>query len=108
LIYVWHYFKLRANFAPLDFRSGFISGAVVTLLASVLNLICFSIFYYFINPDLFNALQAYAVKSNLMTQQEAQQYFNLSSYLTQLFFGSLIMGLIFSLILTLIFKNKIK
>ncbi len=109
IIYLWHYYKIKKiNQAEFTFWKAFKTGAIVSIIASILNPIGFALFFYFVNPNLFNAFQLYVTEKKLMSLEEAKHNFNLSSYLIQICIGSLIMGLIISLILSLIFKNKSK
>lgn len=109
IIYLWHYSKGKKEVQhEFTFWRAFKSGAIVTVVASILSPITFSLFYYLINPNLFKSFQAHVVSTKTMSMEEAQHYFNLSSYLVQINIGILIMGLIISLFLSLIFKNKIK
>lgn len=109
LIYVWHYSNLRKQSATkLGIQKGLISGTIVTLLSIPLSLIGFTLYYYLINPGFFTAFRRYTVEQNIFSATEAEQYFTLRNYLMQISAGSVFMGIILTLVLTLIFSTKKK
>lgn len=109
LIYIWHYRRTKKEYQQqLTWQKGFLSGLFVTGVAIPLSQAGFLIFYYFINPKLFSAFTKYSIENKIMTAEEAGNYFSISNYLVQIAIGTLMIGLLFSVILSFIFKAKIK
>jgi uncharacterized PurR-regulated membrane protein YhhQ (DUF165 family) len=109
LIYIWHYKGLKKEKGgQLTWTRGFLSGMFVTGVAIPLSQFGFAVFYYLINPNLFSSFAKYSVDNKLMTSDEAAKYFTLSNYLVQIAVGILLIGLVLSVILSLIFKSKEK
>ena len=109
LIYTWHYRTIKQQYREkLTWQKGVFSGLLVTGIAIPLNMIGFSLFYYLINPNLFNSFIKYSVDAKLLTVEDAGKYFTLSNYLIQIAIGTLILGILLSVILSLFFKTKAK
>lgn len=88
-------------------KDGLMSGVIVFVTAAFLNLFFQFIFVKHINPNFFGNMIAASAKKAIMTGdnsiiaiQEAQEHFNLSSYLIQGFTGFLILGLFISIMVT--------
>lgn len=108
-IYIWHYRQTKKHsHGQLTFKKGFLSGMLVTGVSMPLSMIGFLLFYYLVNPGFFSAFIKYSVENKIMTTDEAAAYFNIGSYLLQIAIGILIIGLLLSLILSFIFKSKVK
>lgn len=109
LVYFWHYKYLNKKVPnQLTFKQAFFSGMIVTAIAIPLSQIGFAIFYYLINPNFFSAFKNYSVQTKIMDAGEADKYFTMSSYLIQIAMGMLLIGIVLSLILSLIYKSKVK
>ncbi|MGB4773409.1 MAG: DUF4199 domain-containing protein [Chitinophagaceae bacterium] len=107
--YIIHFRDLNRNSAQkMTFKKGFLSGMMVTLFSIPLSQIGFLLYYYLINPNFFTAFRKYTVENNFMSPTEADQYFTLRNYLIQISAGSIFMGIVLTLILTLIFSSKKK
>ncbi len=83
----------------IDFKQGFKTGLTVVLFAAVLSIPVQLTFHYLINPDFFDDMRAYSIKRAMMlgldvvkAKADAVSFFNLTSYLLQSFFGTLIFG----------------
>jgi len=96
-------------------KDGLMSGVIVFVTAAFANLFFQYVFVKYINPDFFGNMIAVSAKKAIMTGdnsivaiQEAQEYYNLSSYLIQGFTTFLILGLFISLMLSfrLVKKGK--
>lgn len=108
-IYIAHFTGLsRKSTQKLTFKKGFFSGMMVTLFSIPLSQIGFLLYYYLINPNFFTAFRKYTVEKNMMSSTEADQYFTLRNYLIQISAGSIFMGIVLTLVLTLIFSSKKK
>lgn len=85
-------------------KDGLMSGVIVFITAAFLNLFLQFLFIKYINPDFFGNMIAVSAKKAIMTGgnsivaiQEAQDYYNLSSYLIQGSTTLLILGLFVSM-----------
>ena len=83
----------------LSFKDAFISGLIMTIFATVLAIPIQLIFHKVINPDFFANMINYAVTHGKETLEQAAQYFNLKTYLIESTLGTLLIGIIISLIL---------
>jgi len=90
----------------MDFREGLRCGLVMTVIIAALAPLSQYIISTFITPDYFNNAIKYSVDQKMFTQQQAEDYFSLKSYLKQSVFGALVMGMLTSAIIALIVKNK--
>jgi len=61
----------------------------------------------FITPDYFNNVSEFAVRTNQMTQAEAQAYFSLTHYIQLSVMMAALMGLITSLVVAFFTRRKI-
>jgi len=111
----WSLKKRFYSFAPGEFqmKDGLMSGVIVSVTAAFLTLPLLWGFFTYINPDFFNSMIAGAVKhamldggNTIRAIQDAQDYFKLDSYLIQTFTGTLMFGLLISLIVSFRFVKK--
>lgn len=102
----WAVKKRFYALSPGEFqiKDGLMSGVIVLVTAAFLNLFLQLMFLTYINPDFFGNMIAVSAKKAIMTGgnsivaiQDAQEYYNLSSYLIQGFTTFLILGLFISL-----------
>ena len=98
--------KINFYHGQMDFREGLRCGFVMTLIIAVLAPLNQYLISTFISPDYFKNAIAYAVEQKMFTQDQAEDYFSLKSYLKQSVFGALVMGILTSAIISLILKNK--
>jgi|CXWL01.1.fsa_nt_gi ABC-type Fe3+-siderophore transport system permease subunit len=80
-----------------------LKGIYITVGFSVVSVIGQLIYHLAINPSYFDTMIIYAKSKGEMNPEK---YFNLSSYLFQILTGSLILGLVGSLILSIFIKNQ--
>jgi hypothetical protein len=108
LIYVLALLDKRKNFyhGRMSFKQGFISGLVITLIVTLLSPLTQYITSTFITPEYFPNVINYSVSSGKMTQEEAETFFNLRSYIIQGLIGAAVMGLITSAIVALFTKTR--
>lgn len=109
-VYVFALLDKRRNFfnGEMTYKQGFISGLIITLIVTILSPLTQIITTEIITPEFFPNVIAYAVEKGEMTQEAAEEYFSLKSYIMQGLFGGAIMGIITSAIVAFFVKTKIK
>lgn len=107
LVYVLALLDKRKNFynGTMTYKQGFVSGLFITIMVTVVSPITQYITSVVISPEYFPNVIAFAVEQGEMNQQEAENYFNLKSYIIQGLIGAPIMGLITTAIVS-IFTRK--
>lgn len=90
----------------MDWKQGFLSGCIVSLVVTLLSPISQVITNQVISPDYFQNAIDYAVENKKMSLETAKAYFNLSSYIFQAAFGGLSMGIVTSAIVAYFVKSK--
>jgi hypothetical protein len=107
-IYVFALLDKRKNFYDglMSYKQGFLSGLVITIIVSIFSPLTQYITSVYITPDYFKNAIAFVVEQNEMTQQEAEDFFNLKNYLIQSTIGAPIMGLITTLIVAFFTKKS--
>jgi hypothetical protein len=108
-IYVLALLDKRKNYygGAMTYGQGLVSGVVITLFVTLLSPLTQLIVSDVITPDYFTNVINYAVSSGEMTQQAAEEYFNLKSYIIQGLIGAPLMGIVTSAIVAL-FTRKAK
>ena len=107
-IYFFAIHDKRKNFfrGKMSWRQGFVSGVILSIVIALLSPIGQLITHYLISPEYFeNAIES-SVERNAMKQEDAEAYFNLSSYIVQSIAGALMMGVVTSAIVALILRKK--
>lgn len=107
-IYVLALLDKRKNFynGYMSYKQGFISGAIITLIVTLFSPVIQIIISTIISPDYFTNMIEYSVENDLMARQEAEDFFNLSSYLMQALIGTPIMGLLTTAIVAFFTKKN--
>ncbi len=107
-IYVFALLDKRKNDlnGTMTWSQGFVSGFWVTMVIVVLSPLAQLLTHTVITPDFFNNIIAYTVQSSHMTQEEAESYFSMSSYLIQSAGGALALGIVTSAVVALFTKRK--
>lgn len=110
LIFVLGLKDKKANFynGNMTWRQGFVAGLIITIVITILSPLSQFISSTYITPDYFNNVIAYSVDSEVMTQEQAEAYFNLKSYIIQATFGALVMGVVTSAAVAWFLKTKEK
>ncbi len=99
--------KKRKDYAgTMSYKQGFISGLIITVIVTALSPLTQYITSMYITPEFFPNVIALTVKEGKMTLQEANDYFNLKSYIIQGLIGAPIMGLITTAIVAFFVKSK--
>ncbi|HKL36664.1 MAG TPA: DUF4199 domain-containing protein [Salegentibacter sp.] len=107
-VYLFAIHDKRKNFfrGKMSWRQGFISGVILSIVIALLSPIGQLITHYLISPEFFkNAIES-SVERNAMQQEDAEAYFNLSSYIVQSIAGALMFGVVTAAIAALILKKK--
>ncbi|MGO2102022.1 MAG: DUF4199 domain-containing protein [Psychroflexus halocasei] len=93
----------------ISFKQAFISGLIITLIITIFSPLTQIITSNIITPEYFQNVIGYSVNSGYYeTQQEAKSYFNLENYIYQSVIGSLVMGVLTSLIVSYFIRTKTK
>ncbi|MCF4102101.1 DUF4199 domain-containing protein [Gillisia sp. M10.2A] len=108
LIYVLALKDKKKNFydGRMTWQQGFISGVVITAIVALFAPISQYVTATYISPEYFNNMIAYSVDNSTMSQEQAEAYFNLKSYVIQAIFGALAMGVVTSAIVAFFVKSK--
>lgn len=109
-IYFFALNEKKKNFfiGNMTFRQGFILGVILSVFIAILSPIVNFITFKYIAPNFFEHMIDYAVSNKVQTQIQAEEYFNLKSYIMQGTFGSLSMGVVTSAIVAFFLKSKPK
>ena len=92
----------------MNWQQGFLSGVVLSIVICVFSPFVQYISYVWITPHFFDNIIKYYVDKKSQTQAQAQELFNLSSYVKQGIYGSLSMGVITSAIAAHFLKTNKK
>lgn len=98
--------KLNYFQNDMDWKQGFLSGCIVSLVVTILSPISQYITSEVISPNYFQNAINFAVENKRMALEEAQAFFNLKSYMFQAAFGGLSMGIVTSAIVAFFMKSK--
>ena len=107
-VYVFALLDKRRNFynGIMSYKQGFVSGLIITLIVTILSPLTQYITSTIISPDYFKNIIEYSVKENKMTREEAENYFNLSSYMIQTIIFTPVMGILTSAIVAIFTRSK--
>ena len=107
-IYVFALLDKKKNFyyGLMSYKQGFLSGLIISVIVALLSPLSQYIVIEFITPEYFPNVINYAVSSGEMTQEAAESYFNLKSYMIQSVIGALGMGTVTSAIVAIFVKSK--
>ncbi len=108
LVYVFALLEKRKKHYHnvMSWKQGFVSGMIITAVVVILTPFSQLVTHELITPEYFENVKAFAVSRGQMTQEEANNYFNLSSYLWQSTVGALIMGAITAAIVAVFVRKK--
>ena len=107
-IYIFALLDKRRNFyhGVMSYYQGFMAGLVMTLIVAILSPLSQYITSEFITPEYFPNVIKYTVYKGERTQEEAESYFNIKSYMLQSAVGALIMGVATSAVVAVLLKSK--
>ncbi|MEB8346174.1 DUF4199 domain-containing protein [Flavobacteriaceae bacterium KMM 6898] len=90
----------------MSWKQGFISGIIISVVVAILTPLTQYIAGTWITPNLFPNLINYMVETSRMTEEGANNYFNLKSYMVQGTFFALTMGVVTSAIVAFFLKKQ--
>ena len=107
-LYVVALLDKRKNyyFGKMNYVQGFMSGVVITVVATILSPLTQYISLTIISPEYFPNVIQYTTSNNLMTREAAELHFNLANYIVMGMMGSLVMGLVTSAIVAVFTRKK--
>ena len=108
LIYLFGLLDKRKNFygGVITYKQGFLSGLTISIFVTVCIPVTQSIISFVITPDYFANAIAYSVSTGQVTQQEAEEYFNLTSYIVQGLLFTPVVGVLTTAILMLFVRKS--
>jgi hypothetical protein len=89
-----------------NYKNLLLGGIGLSVFIALLSPISMFITFEYITPDYISNAINYAVESGNATQEEAEAYFNFSSYIIQSSIFALIIGIITSAIVAIFFRKK--
>jgi hypothetical protein len=90
----------------MTWMQGFVSGVIISVIVTILSPLAQWLTHTVISPEYFSNAIAYSVETGLVSQEEAESFFNLQSYLVQGAIGSLMLGVVTSAIVALFVRKK--
>lgn len=90
----------------MTYKQGFMAGLIITVIVTIFSPLIQILISTVISPDYFANVIEYSVQEGKMTQQEAEDFFNLQSYLIQVLIGTPFMGLITTAIVAIFTKKS--
>lgn len=98
--------KRRTRGGRINFQEAFLCGLGVSVIVAILSPLAQYLFHRFINPHYFEKAIEYTVSSGKATAELAHQLFNLQSYMLQASLGALVAGVLTSLVLAALMRDK--
>lgn len=91
----------------MNWTQGFISGLVISIVVALLSPISQYITHEWISPQYFENIIAYSVQEGeVATREEAEEYFNLVSYIFQSMIFAVVSGAITSALVAIVTKKR--
>lgn len=90
----------------MTYMQGFVSGLVITAIVTVLSPLLQYLTSEVISPQYFTNAAAHAVRTGMMTEQAAAEYFSIGNYLVQVLIGTPVMGLVTTAIVAFFTRKK--
>lgn len=90
----------------MNWQQGFISGIILSIVIAVFSPMVQYITNTTITPDYFPNAIKYIVESGKMSQETAESYFNLKSYVLQGIFGAFSMGIVTAALVAFFVKKQ--
>ncbi|MCM4150459.1 DUF4199 domain-containing protein [Arenibacter sp. N53] len=97
--------KLDFN-GKMNWKQGFISGIILSVIIALVSPLTQYITSTIITPEYFTNIIKFAVDSGKMSQEAAESYFSLKSYVIQSVFGALTMGIVTSAIVAFFVRKQ--
>ncbi len=108
IVYVLALLEKRRNFyaGVMTYKEGFISGLIISLIVTIFSPLTQYITSTIITPEYFANVIEYTVSQGEMSQFEAEEFFNLKSYIYQVLIATPIMGIITTAIVAIFTKKS--
>jgi hypothetical protein len=90
----------------MTWSQGFLSGLVIAVIVSLLSPIGQYLTHVYLSPEYFPNVIAYTVEQGKLSQEQAEAYFNLMSYIKQAMIGAIMMGAITAAIVAIFTRKK--
>ncbi len=97
-----HFKRVKDYGGKMTYKQGLISGLIITAVVTVLTPLSQAITSLVITPEYFPNMIAYVVEKGEKTQEAAEAYFNLKSYIIQSTLFAPAAGIVTSLIMALL------
>lgn len=99
--------KKRIDYnGAMTYKQGFLAGIGITIVVTLLTPLSQLITSLVITPQYFENMIAYSVREGLATQAEAEDYFNVTSYLVQSTLFAPVAGIVTSAIVAFFVRSK--
>ena len=98
--------KRKALGGTMTWKQGFVCGLIITAVIVILSPLGAYITHTVITPEYFGNAIAYGVESGKTSQEAAEKYFNLPSYIIQGAIGAAVMGTVTSAIVALFMRRS--
>ena len=99
--------KRRRHFdKKMTWKQGFFTGAKMAVFVALLSPLAQYITHNYITPEYFETVSRYSVTNDLMSIEEANDYFNINSYMWQAALGAFGGGLIISALVAIFMKRN--
>lgn len=107
-IYIFALLDKRKNFykGAMTYKQGFITGLIITAIVTVLSPLTQYITSTIITPEYFPNMIRYSIETGKMTQEAAEEYFNLKNYLLEVVIGTPVMGIVTTAIVAIFTRKK--
>jgi uncharacterized protein YacL len=108
IIYVLALLNKKKNYYnnKIEWKQGFLSGAILSLLIAILTPVVLYISFKYISPDYFTNIINYKIENSKMTLEDAKKYFSMSNYMYTNTFSTLSNGIVISAIISYFIKSK--
>ncbi|TRX70574.1 DUF4199 domain-containing protein [Carboxylicivirga sp. M1479] len=90
----------------MSWTEGFLAGLVIAVIVSLLSPVGQYLTHVYLSPDYFTNIIAYTVEQETMTQEAAEQFFNLNSYIKQSMIGAIRMGAVTAAVVAFFTKKQ--
>ena len=90
----------------LTWTQGFLTGAKMAFFVALLSPLAQYITHNYITPEYFESVSRYSVTNDLMSIEEANDYFNINNYMLQSAIGALGVGLVISAIVAIFMRRS--
>lgn len=107
IIYVLALLDKRKSLGGLmSWTQGFTSGLIIAVIVSLLSPLGQYLTHVYLSPEYFPNIIAYTVEKGDLTLEQAEEFFNLGSYIKQAMIGAVMMGALTSVVVAFFTKKK--